>query len=255
MSPVSPVDVYRKVTIGVAGTAMPQFEETLVPEDRWAVATYVATLRAGSGEEREGEGLYAAHCASCHGATGGGDGPLAASLSVQPPALRDLAIQGRFSDGELIELILHGRPGTPMPGFAHALDRSSAAKLVAFLRVLPTAERQRHEATSPATATFEAVRRQVDSAVALRSGPLAFDAYLTFEQVETAVRARNPGLASELEGAFAAVRARAAGGAGREALDAIHARPLSGRAAARGAGAGSRCAAQLVHESVCSRLP
>src|SRR5206468_2696275 len=46
MGTVSPVDVYRKVTIGVAGTAMPQFEETLSPEDRWAVATYVATALA-----------------------------------------------------------------------------------------------------------------------------------------------------------------------------------------------------------------
>src|SRR2546422_655185 len=249
MGAVSPVDVYRKVTIGVAGTAMPQFEETLAPEDRWAVATYVATLRAGSGEEREGEGLYAAHCASCHGATGGGDGPLAASLSVQPPALRDLAIQGRFSDDELIELILHGRPGTPMPGFAQAVDRASAAKLVAFLRVLPTAERQRHEATSPAAATFEAVRRQVDSAVALRSGPLAFHAYLTFEQVETAVRARNAGLASELEDAFAALRARATGGAGREELDAIHARLLSGLERAERLVADQGSAANLFMES------
>src|SRR2546426_8532594 len=245
MSAVSPVDVYRKVTIGVAGTAMPQFEETLAREDRWAVATYVARRRAGSGEEREGEGRYAAPCASCHGATGGGDGPLAASLSVQPPALRDLAIQGRFSDDELIELILHGRPGTPMPGFAQALDRASAAKLVAFLRVLPTAERQRHEATSPAAATFEAVRRQVDSAVALRSGPLAFDAYLTFEQVETAVRARNAGLASELEDAFAALRTRATGGAGRGELDAIHARLLSGVQGAGGVGAGQGAGANM----------
>src|SRR5438128_11414736 len=233
---------------------MPQFEETLAPEDRWAVATYVATLRAGSGEEREGEGLYAAHCASCHGATGGGDGPLAASLSVQPPALRDLAIQGRFSDDELIELILHGRPGTPMPGFAQALERASAAKLVAFLRVLPTAERQRHEATSPAAATFEAVRRQVDSAVALRSGPLAFDAYLTFEQVETAVRARNAGLASELEDAFAALRARATGGAGREELDAIHARLLSGLERAERLVADRGSAANLFMESFVWRL-
>jgi len=87
MSTVSPVDVYRKLTIGVAGTAMPQFEETLSPEDRWAVASYVATLRADDAMVREGEGLYGAHCAACHGATGGGDGPLAKSLSVRPPAL------------------------------------------------------------------------------------------------------------------------------------------------------------------------
>src|SRR5256886_11869613 len=81
---------------------------------------------------REGEGLYAAHCASCHGAAGGGDGPLAKSLSVRPPALADLAVLGRFTDQELTRLILQGRPGTPMPGFARTLDSGQVAGLVAF---------------------------------------------------------------------------------------------------------------------------
>ena len=227
MSTVSPVDVYRKLTIGVAGTAMPQFEETLPPEDRWAVASYVATLRSDDVMVRQGEGLYAAQCASCHGASGGGDGPLAKSLSVRPPALSDLAALGRFTDQELTRLILQGRPGTPMPGFGPSLDSGQAASLVAFLRVVPTAERQRYKA-SPAAATFSTVRRQLDSAVALRSDKIAFDAYLTFEQVETDVRARNAGLASELEDAFASLRARAGAGAGRDELDAIHARLLAG---------------------------
>src|SRR5207247_2758212 len=47
-------------------------------------------------------------------------------------------------------------------------------------------------------------------------------------QVETDVRARNAGLASELEDAFASLRARAGAGAGRDELDAIHARLLAG---------------------------
>src|SRR5260370_1283075 len=97
MSTGSPVDVYRKLTIGVAGTAMPQFEETLSPEDRWAVATYVATLRADEGTVREGEGQYFAACASCHGATGGGDATLAAALSLPPPALHYFAAHGRLT--------------------------------------------------------------------------------------------------------------------------------------------------------------
>ena len=227
MSRVSPLDVYRKLTIGVAGTAMPQFEETLSPEDRWAVASYVATLRADDALVRQGEGLYAAQCASCHGATGGGDGPLAKALSVPPPALADLAVLGRFTDQELTRLITQGRPGTPMPAFARLLDPGQGASLVAFLRVMPTAERQRHEA-SPAAATFSTVRRQLDSAVALRSDKVAFDAYLTFERVETDVRARNAALASELEDAFVSLRVRAGAGAAPDELDAIHARLLAG---------------------------
>src|SRR2546429_15979 len=248
MGRVAPVDVYRKLTIGVAGTAMPQFEETLSPEDRWAVASYVATLRADDAMVREGEGLYAAQCASCHGATGGGDGPLAKSLSVRPPALADLAVLGRFTDQELTRLILQGRPGTPMPGFARTLDSGQVAGLVAFLRVMPTAERQRHE-TSPAAATFSTVRRQLDSAVALRSDKIAFDAYLTFEQVETDVRARNAGLASELEDAFASLRARAGAGAGPDELDAIHARLLAGLERAERLVADRSSAANLLMQS------
>jgi high-affinity iron transporter len=74
---------------------------------------------------------------------------------------------------------------------------------------------------------FSQVRAQLDSAYALaRSGDTsasthAFDAYMTFEQVERGVRARNPGLAAELESAFAALRTRAAGGATATELAAI----------------------------------
>lgn len=227
MGTVSAVDVYRKLTIGVAGTAMPQFEESLSSEDRWAVASYIATLRADDAMVREGEGLYAALCASCHGVTASGDGAAAAVLSVRPPALNDLAVLGRFTDEDLDRLVTQGRPGTPMPGFARTLAPAQVASLVAFLRVVPTAERQRHQA-SPAAATFSAVRRQLDSAVALRSDKIAFDAYLTFEQVETDVRARNAALASELEDAFAALRSRVGGGASADEVDAIHARLLGG---------------------------
>ncbi len=41
----SPLDFYRRITIGVAGTAMAPFEVTLSVGDRWAVARYASTLR------------------------------------------------------------------------------------------------------------------------------------------------------------------------------------------------------------------
>lgn len=44
----SPVDFYRRVTIGVAGTAMPSYEHALSAADRWAVALYASTLRLPS---------------------------------------------------------------------------------------------------------------------------------------------------------------------------------------------------------------
>ena len=41
----SPLDFYRRVTIGVAGTAMAGTESSLSVSDRWAVALYASTLR------------------------------------------------------------------------------------------------------------------------------------------------------------------------------------------------------------------
>jgi high-affinity iron transporter len=113
-----------------------------------------------------------------------------------------------------------------MPGFASVMDRAAAEKVAAFLRVLPAQERQQSQPAVGST-VFLDVRRQLDSAVALRSPKAAFGAYLTFEQVETEVRARNPTLAGELEDAFGALRARAAAGAPQAELEAIHARLLS----------------------------
>ena len=48
MRTVTPLDVYRKVTIGVPGTGMPSFDGKLPDADRWAVAAFVPTLRSDS---------------------------------------------------------------------------------------------------------------------------------------------------------------------------------------------------------------
>lgn len=42
---VTPLAFYQRITIGVAGTAMPAYETRLPPEDRWALALYATTLR------------------------------------------------------------------------------------------------------------------------------------------------------------------------------------------------------------------
>src|SRR5207245_11077045 len=44
---VTPIDIYRKIMLGVAGAAMPSFEEPVPASDRWAVTAYVATLPSG----------------------------------------------------------------------------------------------------------------------------------------------------------------------------------------------------------------
>jgi high-affinity iron transporter len=41
----SPLDFYRRITVGTAGTAMPPYEHALSADDRWAVARYVSLFR------------------------------------------------------------------------------------------------------------------------------------------------------------------------------------------------------------------
>jgi mono/diheme cytochrome c family protein len=62
-----------------------------------------------------GEELYVRYCASCHGISGKGDGPVAASLRNPPPDLTTLSRQGRFDAANLMAII-DGRRVVPAHG-------------------------------------------------------------------------------------------------------------------------------------------
>jgi len=66
-----------------------------------------------------GKALYAEQCASCHGATGGGDGP--DSIGLDPPAIAftDEARARERSIFALYQVIEQGLEGTSMMSFAH----------------------------------------------------------------------------------------------------------------------------------------
>ncbi|KAB8061221.1 c-type cytochrome [Janthinobacterium sp. FT14W] len=64
-----------------------------------------------------GAALYAAQCASCHGVTGGGDGPLAASLEPKPIAFTDGERAQSRSLMALYQVISQGVAGTSMASF------------------------------------------------------------------------------------------------------------------------------------------
>jgi len=90
-----------------------------------------------------GEELFAAHCTSCHGEEGRGDGETPAS------ALNDLAFLESVEDQEIFDTVYHGRPGTEMATYGMSrggpLGDNQVQDLVAFVRhwetsaeVLPT---------------------------------------------------------------------------------------------------------------------
>ena len=78
---------------------------------------------------------FGAHCVSCHGPGGQGDGPLAAGLD--PPPL-DLTIHVPLHpDGELYGFIEQGIADTAMPAFGETLTVFDIWNLVNFLQTLP----------------------------------------------------------------------------------------------------------------------
>ncbi len=68
--------------------------------------------------------LYRDNCASCHGETGAGDGPLARGMEPAPIAFTDLARARERSLASYFATITRGVEGTAMPGFGH-LDADS----------------------------------------------------------------------------------------------------------------------------------
>ena len=101
----------------------------------------VAGAALGSaGTVENGSQLFRSYCASCHGAGGKGDGPLAANLRVAPTDLTRLAKRnhGKF-DADKVRRAVDGRGpkeihgGSDMPvwgdAFKHAGEGYSEAKV------------------------------------------------------------------------------------------------------------------------------
>jgi mono/diheme cytochrome c family protein len=83
---------------------------------KWTIAFSSVLLIAGlslltacrQGElAKDGHALYVRYCASCHGMSGKGDGPIAASLRQRPADLTQLAKRagGRFDEPKVLSII------------------------------------------------------------------------------------------------------------------------------------------------------
>jgi high-affinity iron transporter len=209
---VTPAIMYRIVSVGVSGTPMVGFAGTLTPQQRWDVVSYVISLRASPQQVAEGEGLFLQQCASCHGATGAGDGEYAHALSKLPPEIGTFAWQVGRTDDSLAQTMRDGLPGTAMPK-ARELTEPQIRSIVAYLRTLPVRNGQSVAASASAdsgatgaarnvTALLEQALASVQLGRATEAGDKAFDAYLAFEPLEGPARAKNPGLVARMEKLF-----------------------------------------------------
>ncbi len=130
---------------------------------KWSVALtglvliFGTAASTGADDVSQGRQIYLEYCASCHGLTGEGDGPVAHVLTTPPANLRRLSERfgnplpedqvARFIDGRA-EVKAHGPRDMPVWGARFYSEthnesavRARIAKLVAYLQSIQTVAR------------------------------------------------------------------------------------------------------------------
>jgi cytochrome c oxidase cbb3-type subunit I/II len=124
---------------GIVGSAMPPWRQ-LPTEDLRALVAYVDSLYAPAAAPATqeaanvevGKALFAAACASCHGATGAGNGPVAGTLT---PAPTNFHLK-KPTEERAWDVLENGVPGTAMPPWKSQLGEGERHALVAYVRSL-----------------------------------------------------------------------------------------------------------------------
>jgi copper transport protein len=117
-----------------------------VAQDQFAGLRPLLTSAQAPPDPEHGQAVYTQRCQVCHGASGVGDGPAAASL-LPPPS--DLTLHARWhGDPQLLWFVANGVAGTGMPAFADELSEADRRDVVSYLHVLAGAA-----PPSPAAAT------------------------------------------------------------------------------------------------------
>jgi high-affinity iron transporter len=214
--------------------------------DDLIAATGIARGPGALPDLEEGSRVFAQSCATCHGATGNGDGPASAALKPKPADFHSDDVMKALTPFKAFNVVRFGVNGTAMAPFTdmedarrwavafyvftlrqpacdHAPQRvsldqlandsdddlakaSGAGEVACLRRKLPELD---------APALVAAARSRVDAATHLAANGdvgqaehAVLDAYLTdIEPIEPWLRARDPELVTQLEASFTSTRA------------------------------------------------
>jgi len=100
----------------------------------------VAAAVDARGDAAQGAPRYAMLCASCHGAAGGSDTPIAQTLNPKPARHNDGAYMNALSDAHLFKVIKGGGPAVGksplMAAWGGSLTDEQIRDVIAFIRTL-----------------------------------------------------------------------------------------------------------------------
>jgi len=130
--PSTPSDWYNIITYGNLERFMPGFVNGLSDGQRWDVLAYAYSLSSPESELAQGQEIYSAECAACHGDEGQGDGAQASSLA-KPPG--DFTNQQEMSGRSLDDLYQTISSGSdPMPAYSDKLSESERWAVASYVR-------------------------------------------------------------------------------------------------------------------------
>ena len=157
----TPADWYTQVTKGNIEKFMPPFA-SLSDRQRWDTVAYSFSLSMPPEVVAQGEQLFQANCAQCHGEGGQGDGPQAAGASM--PDFTDQAAMSELSQASFYQAISEG-VSPSMPAFGEQLSEDERWAVSAYLRWLtfsPSGQPVADEPASTPDATQEAAPAATD---------------------------------------------------------------------------------------------
>ncbi len=106
-----------------------------------AAAIVAAASRTEAGDPAKGKENYRDFCVPCHGASGKGDGPLAANLPARPRNHTDSAYMNGLSEAHLFKIIKEGGAAVGkspiMPAWGNQMTDDEIRDTIAYLRTLP----------------------------------------------------------------------------------------------------------------------
>jgi cytochrome c oxidase cbb3-type subunit III len=189
-------DDYLRKTIrnGRVGRIMPAFKRFSDAEVDAVVAHIRSLSKAPQaklsgdrivGDRRNGQQLFARHCAACHGESGAGGHGTGVTLSrprnlpILAPGLNNPGFLASAKDSMIKQTLMLGRAGTPMVSFAKkGLSEKQINDIVVYVRSY-------EDHSPPAAATL----LDTGTAVILRESPYSVEQ--TVEKVKTAISGVN----------------------------------------------------------------
>ena len=192
-----------------------------------------------------GKKIFEANCAVCHGIAGHGDGPLANEFTPSPAILSNPKLTGDANTTayDNFEVINVGIANTKMISWADYLSETQIWDVTYYLRSFSNANVQlppvnkdlaalesgRNGSKEISDQVIIEVRGQLaDSLKKFKEGKLedaaetAFDAYMTYEKIESNLLTRDRNLGIKLESAFSRYRGEIKRGATLEHVEKIN---------------------------------